>query len=177
MDPVNAVDVSWRGRGPDRHAAAPVSLARLYLLRAGYLFFAVGLVVTKWPLLIGHDLDWPLIEGVETSILVAFSLLAFLGIRYPLRMLPILLLECLWKLIWVTAVALPLWSAGRIDEATAQVIFAFLFVLPIVAVIPWDFVISRYVTGRGDRWRPDHPSPTGGRSADTRPAHEGGAIR
>jgi hypothetical protein len=136
-------------------ADAPLSLLRLYLLRGGYLFFAVGLVVTKWPLLIGHDLTWPLYEGVETSILVAFSLLAFLGIRYPLQMLPLLLLECLWKLIWLTAVVLPLWAAGQIDEATLQVVIACASVLIIVAVIPWDHVVSRYVTGRGDRWRPE----------------------
>jgi hypothetical protein len=153
--------------GPIRaDADAPLTLPRLYALRAGYLFFAVGLVVTKWPLLIGHDLSWPLFEGIETSILVAFSLLALLGIRYPVRMLPVLLLECLWKFIWLTAVALPLWSAGLVDQATAQVVFASVWVLIIVAVIPWRFVLSHYVTGRGDRWRPDHPHPTDHRSAD-----------
>jgi hypothetical protein len=155
----------------DADADAQLSLVRLYLLRGGYLFFAVGLVVTKWPLLIGHDLTWPLFEGVETSILVAFSLLAFLGIRYPLRMLPLLLLECLWKLIWLTAVALPLWAADQIDEATLQVVFACASILIIVAVIPWDHVVSRYVTAHGDRWRPDHSHPTDDRSADPpRPA-------
>jgi hypothetical protein len=156
--------------GPTRaDAGAPLSLVRLYLLRAGYLFFAVGLVVTKWPLLIGHDLSWPLFEGVETSILVAFSLLAFLGLRYPMAMLPLLLLECLWKLIWLTAVVLPLWAAGRIDEATLQVVIACASVLIIVAVIPWDHLLSRYVRTPGDRWRPDH-SADGGSAELTRPA-------
>src|SRR5215211_2688123 len=68
-------------------AAASVSLPRLYLLRFGYLLVAVGLVVTKWPLLINHDVPWPLFEGVETCMLVAMSLLCFLGLRYPLQML------------------------------------------------------------------------------------------
>jgi len=35
------------------------------------------------------------------------SLLAFLGLRYPVRMLPILLLEVNWKLIWIGTVAIP----------------------------------------------------------------------
>jgi hypothetical protein len=67
-------------------AAASVSLPRLYLLRVGYLVVAVGLVLTKWPLLINHDVPWPLIEGVETCMLVALSLLCFLGLRYPLQL-------------------------------------------------------------------------------------------
>jgi hypothetical protein len=149
--------------GPTRaDADAPLSLVRLHLLRAGYLFFAVGLVVTKWPLLITHELTWPLFEGVETSILVAFSLLALLGLRYPLAMLPLLLVECLWKLIWLTAVALPLWGAGRIDEATQQVVFSCFSVLIIVAVIPWDHVLSRYVKAPGDRWRAGPSRRVGG---------------
>jgi hypothetical protein len=81
-------------------AAMSVSLPRLYLLRLGYLVVAVGLALTKWPLIINHDRPWPLFEGVETCMLVALSLLAFLGLRYPLQMLPILLFELAWKLIW-----------------------------------------------------------------------------
>jgi hypothetical protein len=33
------------------------------------------------------------------------SLLAFLELRYPVRLLPILLFECAWKLIWLAVVA------------------------------------------------------------------------
>jgi len=72
-------------------AASGVSLPRLYFVRLGYLVIAVGIAVTKWPLLINHDRPWPLMDGVETCMLVAVSLLWFLGIRYPLQMLPVLL--------------------------------------------------------------------------------------
>ena len=69
-------------------AAASVSLPRLYLLRVGYLVVAVGLALTKWPLLTNHDRPWPLFEGVETCMLVALSLLAFLGLRTRCRCCP-----------------------------------------------------------------------------------------
>lgn len=36
----------------------------------------------------------PLIEGAELCILTAVSLLAFLGLQYPIAMLPILVFEC-----------------------------------------------------------------------------------
>ena len=43
--------------------------------------------------------------------LVALSLLWFLGLRYPLQMLPVLLFELAWKLIWMIVVVLPLWTS------------------------------------------------------------------
>jgi hypothetical protein len=136
-------------------AAMSVSLPRLYLLRLGYLVVAVGLALTKWPLIINHDRPWPLFEGVETCMLVALSLLAFLGLRYPLQMLPILLFELAWKLIWVAVVVLPLWLANQIDPATLRVFYSCLVVLIVLAVIPWRYVITHYVTKPGDPWRSD----------------------
>jgi hypothetical protein len=69
-------------------AATSVSLPRLYFLRLGYLVIAVGLALTKWPLIINHDRPWPLIEGVETCMLVALSLLWFLGFATRCRCCP-----------------------------------------------------------------------------------------
>jgi hypothetical protein len=136
-------------------AAMSVSLPRLYLLRLGYLVVAVGLALTKWPLIINHDRPWPLFEGVETCMLVALSLLAFLGLRYPLQMLPILLFELAWKLIWVAVVVLPLWFANQIDPATLKVLYSCLVVLIVLAVIPWRYVVAHYVRKPGDPWRSD----------------------
>jgi hypothetical protein len=95
---------------------------------------------------------------------VALSLLALVGLRYPLAMLPVLLFEAAWKVIWLTVVALPLWTSGRVDEATRQSTYECLGVLFVLLVIPWRHVIARYAAQRGDRWRP-HPS----RRADARP--------
>jgi hypothetical protein len=140
-------------------AATSVSLPRLYLLRLGYLVVAVGLALTKWPLIINHDRPWPLFEGVETCMLVALSLLALLGLRYPLQMLPILLFELGWKFVWVAVVVLPLWISNQMDPATLQVFYSCLVVLIVLAVIPWRYVVAHYVMKPGDRWRSDR-TPT-----------------
>jgi hypothetical protein len=136
-----------------QNAATPVSLRRLYALRAGYLFVGVGLALTKWPLFFQGDRPWPLMTGVVTCMLTAMSLLALLGVRYPLAMLPVLLFESAWKLIWFAAVALPLWRSGQIDAATQEVVITCSLVVVVLAVIPWRYVVAEYVTKRGDRWR------------------------
>src|SRR4051812_41138245 len=92
-------------------------LWRLHAMRVGYAVMGVGLAVVKWPLVINYDQSTPLFEGVVAVLLTAMSLLAFLGLRYPVRLLPILLFECLWKLIWLGVVALPAVAAGSVDEA------------------------------------------------------------
>ena len=51
----------------------------------------------------------------------AVSLLAVLGLRYPLQMLPLLFFELLWKSIWVLAFGLRLWAAGGLDEGTRSI--------------------------------------------------------
>ena len=158
--PANLADPT-PGRN-DRNGATPaatLSLPRLYLLRVGYLVLAVGLVVAKWPEIISHDGPWPLFEGVETCMLVALSLLSFLGLRYPIKMLPILLFEIGWKFIWAAVVVLPLWISGELDQATAEIFYSCLVVLIVVAVIPWRPVVTHYVTKHGDPWCPDLTVP------------------
>ena len=110
---------------------------------------------TKWPLLINRSEPWPLMEGVATYMLVAMGLLALLGLRHPVKMLPILLFESAWKLIWLSVVALPLWTSDQMDAATTEVATAALWVVIILAVIPWRYVVSQYVMKQGDPWRSD----------------------
>jgi hypothetical protein len=140
-----------RTTGPG--AVVELPLHRLHLMRVGYLVMGLGLAVVKWPVVVSHDRSWPLMEGVVACLLTAMSLLAFLGLRYPVRLLPILLFESLWKIIWLSVVALPKVAAGDMDPATQDVAFNCLFVVIILAVVPWRYVWQHYATAKGDRWR------------------------
>ena len=133
--------------------AAGLPLYRLNLMRVGYAVMGFGLVAVKWPLLVTHPDPWPLFEGVVTCILVAMSVLAFLGLRYPVRLLPILLFECAWKVLWVSVVAVPQLAAGTMDAATRTVFVNCLVGAIVFAVVPWRHVWQQFVTAKGDQWR------------------------
>ena len=92
-------------------------------------------------------------NSVVCSLLAAVSVLAAVGIRYPLQMLPVLLFEILWKSIWLIVVALPLWSANQIDARTWQTVRDCLYGAILIPLIPWRYVVSEYVAKSGDRWR------------------------
>jgi hypothetical protein len=137
------------------HGARPsgqLALWQLNLLRVGYLVMGVGLAVIKWPLLFNHE-PWGLAEGTKECLLIVLSVLALLGIRYPQRMLPILLFEVSWKLLWLGVVALPLWSDDQLVGATRTQAGDVLWVVVIIAVIPWRHVLAHYVMAAGEPWR------------------------
>ena len=92
-------------------------------------------------------------EGVVACLLTAMSLLAFLGLRYPVRMLPILLFEVIWKVIWIGAVATPHLVSNDLSAEAGDLLFNCSFVVVILAVIPWRYVWRRYVRTPGDAWR------------------------
>jgi hypothetical protein len=135
-----------------RQAGGHLALWQLNLLRVGYLVMGGGLAVFKWPQFVDHP-PWTLAEGTVQCVLVAMSVLALLGLRYPLKMLPILLFEVTWKLLWLGVVALPLWAGGDLEGATREQTGTVLWVAIIVAVVPWRHVLTRYLRAPGQPWR------------------------
>jgi hypothetical protein len=125
-------------------AARELSPLRLHAMRGGYLFMGLGLAIVKWPLLPdAHTM--PLYEGVTLCLLTAMSLLAFVGVWRPVRMLPMLVLEVLWKVLWLSVVALPRAVSSELDSAFVDVVVNCSLVVVIIAVVPWGLVWRTYV--------------------------------
>ena len=144
---------SGRDDRPGTAAAASVPPLRLHLLRAGYLLIGVGLAVTRWPTFLEDVRSQPLMDGVVSCMLVALSVLALVGVRHPLRMIPLLLWEVTWKVVWLAVVGLPLWASGELDGAARDVASSCLLVVVVLAVLPWRHLAQRYGPGSGERWR------------------------
>jgi hypothetical protein len=132
-------------------AEADVSLLRLYVLRATYLLLVVGIGAMILPPLISHE---PTARGVIPSLIGAVGLLALVGLRHPLPMLPLLMFEFAWKTLWLLVFGLPQWSSGQLPPTFAEDfpnILLGVVLMPIV--IPWPYVWRHYVKAPGTRWR------------------------
>ena len=133
------------------NAAQEVSLARIYVLRATYLLLVIGLGGMIVPEVVSHPV---ISRGVIPSLLGAVWVLAFVGLKYPLEMLPLLMFEFAWKSIWMVAYGLPQWSAGQLPPTFAEDSFNIgLGVILMPLVIPWGYVYRHYVKQSGERWR------------------------
>jgi hypothetical protein len=133
-----------------------VSTLRLYLLRAMYLFTVVGLAIEKLPALL-HPATLSPGDSVILSVLGATALLAVLGIRYPIKMLPLLFFEFVWKAIWIVVFGLPLLLAGGLDPnvsfgGTETLIACIVGVVLVPLVMPWGYVFKHYLKVPGARW-------------------------
>src|SRR3954469_2177251 len=118
-----------------------IPLYRLYALRFVYVLLVVFLVMTIWTGYFHHTRAWPPMEGVARALPAAVAVLAALGIRYPLKMLPVLFFELAWKAIWLIPVGFPAQSDGPLDPDTAETFKACAVGIVVFAlVIPWPYV-------------------------------------
>jgi hypothetical protein len=92
----------------------------------------------RWP---SQD---PIVYGVTGSVYVAFGLLSILGLRSPLKFVPILLLQLAYKAVWFIGIVVPLLALGQFPlyALLHVVIFASYIVGDLIA-IPFPYVFEK----------------------------------
>jgi hypothetical protein len=120
-----------------------------------YLLIAVGLGITIWPGIISPPETLSHMGSVVRSLLGAVALLALLGVRYPVELLPLLYFELVWKSIWVLAFGLPLYLSHSLDANTLETLRACLMGVVLAPLaIPWGgYTFRHYLKAPGARWR------------------------
>lgn len=126
----------------------PFFTLRLTLLRACYAVLVVGILLRYAPVFLDGLSGLPRMDGAVVALLSAVGLLSVAGLFSPIRMLPLLVFEISWKLIWVSAVALPKWLDGSLDEGTLSILLNCAVALPFVFIVPWRYVVGTYLGTR-----------------------------
>ena len=118
----------------------------IYLLRILYtlMFFVLG--KQTWTHILTHQGAWEPTNAIAWCVWTAFATLAGLGIVRPLKMLPMILLEVFYKLLWLLLVAYPLWSRGTLTGSPAEdTASAFAWVLLPIIAIPWGYAFTNFI--------------------------------
>lgn len=131
---------------PDYERWEGVARIKIYLLRLLFILMLVFLGKDSWTYIFTHKGTWDPAEAMNWCIWASFSALSVLGLIHPLKMLPLIMLEILYKTIWLILVAYPLWAADQLWGSPAEgMVFAFLLLpLPIIAM-PWKYAFRKYV--------------------------------
>jgi hypothetical protein len=111
---------------------------------AGLLGVAVLLAPNLVVAYLHMPIQDPVVFGIVGSAYVAFALASVLGLRFPLHFIPILILQLIYKSVWLAAVFLPMLISGR-PPAYAW-LFAAIFVSYVVGdciAIPFRHLLSQ----------------------------------
>jgi len=112
------------------------------------LFFLnfISLSYDNWSTILFPEEQMDTLTGVTISFWAAFSVLNLFGIRFPLKFIPILLLQLLYKSAWIIGTYLPAKNSGQLDEDLIS--FFWICVAGIILnllVLPWRFVYHEYL--------------------------------
>lgn len=122
-----------------------VGKIRRNLMRALYLLTFIGLGPNVWTDIFTHSAPWDPLHGVAVSFWCALTFFALVGVLYPVRLLPLLLLQLSYKAIWLLGVGLPLSRAGDLDPVASGLVMANgVGVVLDTLVIPWGYVVRKW---------------------------------
>ena len=121
----------------------------IYLLRLLFalVFLAVG--SDSWGGILRHHGPWDPVRAAAVCMWAGYSVLSIFGVFQPLKWLPFVLFELVYKLTWLIAVAYPLWKAHALWGTPAgEIANAFLWFPLALFAVPWRYVLETYLVGR-----------------------------
>lgn len=123
-----------------------VSHARLAMMRVVFLLTGLLFGIQTWSTIVADYGSFGPLDGVAYSFWGGLCILALIGVRFPLRMLPILLMQFLYKTIWLVVVGYPMLASGPLDDYGQSMMSAMrVGMLLDLLVIPWPLVYRRYL--------------------------------
>ena len=130
----------------DKNSWEGVPRFNIYLLRLMFVLMVFVLGKDVWTHILTHQGPWNSTDAMAWCVWAAFTVLAVLGILNPLKMLPIVMLEILYKLLWLGLVAYPSWNSDQpVDAATAGMTNGFLWVILPMVAMPWVYFFRTYI--------------------------------
>lgn len=124
-----------------------LSTFRIYLLRFYYFLMISVLGIDVWSAIFTQQESWEPMVAIGYSLWATFAVLSIIGLVHPVKMLPIILLNITYKTIWLSIVALPLWSLNQLEGSVSEGLARSNFIGFIIdlAVIPWIYVFKNYI--------------------------------
>jgi len=108
--------------------------------------FGLGIIVI--PNVMRSVFGWPsqdpIVFGVTGSVYLAFAISSILGLRSPLKLVPVLLLQLCYKVVWLIGVVSPLLIAGEFPTYAILLVVIFVtYIIGDLIAIPFPYLIAK----------------------------------
>ena len=123
----------------------PIATWRIHCIRLVFLLMAGFMGSSVWYRLLFESADIPVPQSLARAMLGALALLAVLGVRYPVQMLPLMIYETAWKTVWLVLIAFRAWLAGKWTQDIEALFFECIGIVLAYIFMPWRYIWARYV--------------------------------
>jgi hypothetical protein len=114
------------------------------ILGAGGFGLAMVVMPENVRSLFGWPTQDPIVYGVTGSVWLAFGLLSILGLKSPLKFVPVLLMQLTYKAVWFIGVVFPLLVSGKFPNyAILHVVIMASYIIGDLIAIPFSYVFSK----------------------------------
>ena len=114
------------------------------ILGAGGFGLAMVVMPENVRSLFGWPTQDPIVYGVTGSVWLAFGLLSILGLKAPLKFVPVLLMQLTYKAVWFIGVVFPLLVSGKFPNyAILHVVIMASYIIGDLIAIPFSYVFSK----------------------------------
>ncbi len=121
----------------------------IYLLRLLFTLMFLGLSYESWSYIFNHTGPWDNIHAAARVMWGSYAIISFIGILRPLKMLPIVLFEIVYKTAWLFVVAYPLWVKDELIGSSAEgMTRLFVWVVFPIVAMPWRYFFRTYILGK-----------------------------
>jgi hypothetical protein len=123
----------------------------IWLLRLLFTLMFLFLSYESWSHIINHKGPWDNANAAAWAMWGGYSIISFIGIIRPLKMLPIVMFEIIYKITWLAIVAYPLWVKNQLIGSPAEEMTrVFIWVIFPIVAMPWKYFFRVYILGK--RW-------------------------
>lgn len=121
----------------------------IYGMRLLFALMTVFLSYDSWMHIINHKGPWEVTDAVAWCVWLAYGAVSWIGVIRPLKMLPLVLLEIVYKVAWLFVVSFPLWKNNELTGSPAEYTTSvFIFVILPILFMPWRYFFRVYILGR-----------------------------
>jgi len=111
-----------------------------YLLRLLFGLMFVFLTYDSWSHIFNHRGAWDNSNAAAWCMWGSYSVISIIGVIRPLKMLPIVLFEIIYKVAWLGIVAFPLWMKNELIGSPAEgMTRVFVWVIFPIVAMPWRY--------------------------------------
>ena len=123
-----------------------VAKYKIYLLRLLFLLTILFVGNASWTHILTYEGPWDPLHAMSFCVWAAYATLSILGLKNPLKMLPIVFFQIFYKSLWLVVVAYPLWMQNQLAGSPAEdLTYTFLWVVLPLFALPWKYAFRKYI--------------------------------